>query len=166
MQVDHNTIVRVHPAAIASIVDGHERREARGKTSKNNFILGTLMGTSDSKLITIDQAFTVDFSQKSTNPETGAQEEALQYDFEYHFDRINLIRAANKDSNVMGWFTTANEIQFGELDKMVSDLYFNPREYNKDGNSKHYGIPPAKGAKKSKPICLKINCEALRTGNQ
>lgn len=159
MQVDHNTIVRVHPSALAQIIDGHERREAKGRGSKNSFIMGTLMGSSDSKLITVDQAFNVDFSCTQTED---SDEPNLQYDFEFHFDRVNLIRAANRECQVMGWFSTANNPSFESLDKMVSDLYFNPKRYSKDNNKSHYGVALTKSSRNPKPIFLRVNCEILR----
>jgi len=157
--IDHNTVVRLHHSSLAQIIDGHERRVSQGRGSKNNSIMGTCMGTSDSKCVTVDQAFNVDYSSTQTED---SDEPNLQYDFEYHFDRVALIRAANKDCNVVGWFSTANNLSFDTLDKMVSDLYFNPKRYAKDSSKNNYGVPNSKHERRPKPIFLRVNCEILR----
>jgi len=158
-QVDHNTIVRIHPASLAAIIDSHERRDK--KNSQANYILGTLMGTADSKLITIDQSFMVEHRQSRVEDE----EQKFEYDFDHHFDMESLIRASNKDCQVVGWFSTAKEEKssfFSDVDKMVSDLYFKPESYQKNDHKREsYGLY-TKSSRSTKPIFLRINIENLR----
>merc|ERR1739848_195853 len=152
MQVDHITIIRVHPAAVASIVDAHERRESRKSSTKQNYILGTLMGTADSKLITIDNAFVVQHQLMTPTNDDEAGEPNFQYDFEHHFDMEQLIRASNKDQQVVGWFSTANQTGFSEMDKMMSALYFHPETYSKQCKTTVKSFLQTKPIRSGKPI--------------
>lgn len=159
MQVDHNTIIRIHPAAVASIIDAHEHRDSKKSARKANFILGTLMGTADSKLITVDNAFVVQHNQTETADQESAD---FQYDFEHHFDMEQLFRASNKDSVVVGWFSTANQKEFSEIDRMISELYFSPEVYQKSCKNTVRPFLPNKTTRSSKPIFLRVNCEILK----
>ena len=128
------------------------------------------MGTCEGKLITVDDAYLV----SHVNDE---ELEQIQYDYSHHFLMDSLIRTANKDTRVVGWFSTANSDSFERLDKMVSDIYFKPSPFAKmakdQADSEQEEGRPSKnmfganathkiGRSQNRPIFLRVNAEMLR----
>lgn len=150
MSADYNTRVCIHPSTMATIVDAHERR---GVDNKKSYVIGTLIGSSDSSVTTIDNAFVVNFSQV-TDENIGM---VFQLDKAHQAEMLGLIQAASPDKNVIGWFSTANEEPFNELDKLLFDYYAN--EAQKPQSAIY---TPLKKQTYTRPLFLRVNVQSLR----
>lgn len=169
MQVDQSTTCRLHPAALATIIDSHERRKIKSGEKSQSFVIGTLMGTCEGKLITVDDAYLVSHFNDD-------EKDIIQYDYSHHFLMDSLSRTSNKDARVVGWFSTANSDNFERLDKVISDVYFRPGSFAKmayneaeaeseEGrpNKNLFGVNAShKQFKMHRPIFLRVNAELLR----
>merc|ERR1712071_453006 len=117
MSADYNTRVQIHPAALAIIVDAHERRgKAKDGDSKKSYVIGTLMGNTDGNLTFIDQVFVVNY-ELCQDDRHGT---VFQIDKTHQAEMLGLAQAATPDQSVVGWFSTANQTEFTELDKMLN----------------------------------------------
>ena len=94
-----NLTYKVHPLAVASILDAYVRRQEGSEMA-----LGTLMGYIDGNCLVISDAFTVLHKE---NESTGA----LSIDKEYHKKMVMLKKKVVPTENVVGWFTTNGEIE-------------------------------------------------------
>jgi len=90
---------RVHPLAIASILDAFIRRPEGAEMS-----LGTLMGYIDGTRLVISDAFTVLHKE---NDVTGT----LSLDKEYHKKMVALKKKVVPTESVIGWFSTSGDIE-------------------------------------------------------
>jgi len=151
MSADYNTQVCIHPSSIANIIDAHERR---GVDNKKSYVIGTLMGKSDTSVTTIDQAFVVNYETRH-DERTGTQ--VFQLDKAHQSEMLGLIQASSPDQNVVGWFSTANEAPFDELDKLMFDYY--AAEAQKP-QTQYYTL--LKKQTYTRPLFLRVNIQMLR----
>lgn len=155
MSVDHNSRVRIHPAALATIIDAHERRGTNLDGNTFNYIIGTLMGTCDGTLVTIDQSFTIKHRFDEDN------NDSLEVDKVNQKEMLSLIELSSPEHVVVGWFSTANDTSFDEIDKCLLEYYSNDAQGAR-GLSNAYTNYIGRKKALIKPIFLRVNIEYLR----
>lgn len=154
MSADYNTRVQIHPAALAIIVDAHERRgKAKDGDSKKSYVIGTLMGNTDGNLTFIDQVFVVNY-ELCQDDRHGT---VFQIDKTHQAEMLGLAQAATPDQSVVGWFSTANQTEFTELDKLMYDYY--SQEAQKPQSSFYLNH---KKQIYTRPLFLRVNIACLR----
>jgi len=157
MAADHNTKVRIHPAAIATIIDAHERRGSEKAKKNQGSVLGTLLGTYDSNVITVDQCFVVaiDTYIHETNGSTICSIEKT-----HQAQMVGLAQAATPGTVVVGWFSTADEPNhFNEIDNLMLEYY--SKEAQKPQSVDGVALQPKK-LQIIKPIFVRTNIQKLR----
>jgi len=159
MSADYNTHVQIHPSALATMVDAHERR-GRGADEKNkSYVIGTLMGTTDGNITYIDQVFVVNY-QRCLDDRHGV---VFQIDKQHQQEMLALTQAATPDQGVVGWFNTANETDFTELDKLMYDYYSGegqkPQRHSDQGEVLYL---QHKKQTYNRPLFLRCNIAILR----
>jgi hypothetical protein len=109
-----NLSCRVHPLAVATILDAYVRRSEGNEKS-----IGTLMGYIEGNCVVISDAFTVLHKE---NEETGA----IALDKEYHRKMVALKKKSTPSEVVVGWFATSDDIEATFV--IVHNFYSTPSE--------------------------------------
>lgn len=91
-----NKLVCVHPVVLFTIIDSFERRKEDAKR-----VVGTLLGSVDSKSVTVTNAFCV--------PHTESDDE-VAFDMEYAKNMYELHRKVNQTEVIVGWYATGHDI--------------------------------------------------------
>lgn len=151
---DYNTRVYVTPSSIATIVDAHERRGGEGDAVKK-YVIGTCIGNIEGNNTYIDQVFMVNYELRAAS---GNQQLVFQLDKQHQAEMLNLTQAASPDQSVVGWFSTSNDVDFVELDKLMFDYY--STEAQKPQGSSFYS--PHKKVHYNKPLFLRVNVQVVK----
>ena len=109
-----NLSCKVHPLAVASILDAYIRRQ-----EGNEKCLGALMGYIEGNCLVISDAFAVLHKE---NEETST----LSLDKEYHRKMVALKKKVCPTENVVGWFATCDEIEPSFV--LVQNFFSTPAE--------------------------------------
>lgn len=104
-----NLSCRVHPLAVASILDSYVRRSEGNEKS-----IGTLMGYIEGNCVVISDAFTVLHKE---NEESGS----ISLDKEYHRKMVALRKKSSPGEVVVGWFATCDDFEPGFV--LVHNFY-------------------------------------------
>lgn len=157
MAADHNTKVRIHPAAMATIIDAHERRGSEKAKKNHGSVLGTLLGTYDSNVITVDQCFVVAIDTY-THEENGST--ICSIEKTHQAQMVGLAQAATPGTVVVGWFSTADEPNhFNEIDNLMLEYY--SKDAQKPQAAEGVILQPKKHHI-IKPVFVRVNIQKLR----
>jgi len=82
----------------------------------------------------------------------------FQLDKQHQAEMLNLTQAATPDQSVVGWFSTSNDVDFTELDKLMFDYYSN--EAQKPQGSSFYSSH--KKVIYNRPLFLRVNVQVVK----
>jgi hypothetical protein len=144
----------MHPSALAIVIDAHERRGVTGDDKSKKYVIGTLMGSNDGSHTFIDQAFVVNYEMRQQDD----NRTVFQLDKQHQAEMLGLTQAATPDQSVIGWFSTGNDEEFTELDKLMYDYY--SMEAQK-ANAPSFYLAHKKQTY-NRPLFLRVNVQILR----
>merc|ERR1712226_465848 len=102
-----NIRVKVHPVVLFQIADAYERRDM-----EKYRVIGTLLGSVDKQSVEITSCYCVPHKD---------YEERVDVDVVYNQDMLELNKKVSPSENLVGWFTTGNEVT--SHSSLIHDYY-------------------------------------------
>lgn len=106
--------VKMHPIALLSIVDHHERAVGN---KKNKRALGVLLGESNRGVYDITNAYAIPFDEEPN------KEGVWFIDHNYHEIMFSMFKKINVKEKVLGWYVTGTTFRSHDID--INELFAN-----------------------------------------
>lgn len=124
--------VQVHPAALFAILDHYLRRPQQSqsqeqdaedqeseststnKQSKQQRVIGTLLGNRTNNSVEIKSSFAVPHLEDS---------DQVQVDMQYHKEMLDLYLKTNPNELIVGWYSTGKDLVLDSYSALIHDYY-------------------------------------------